>query len=263
MLIHAGRFRYSTRLVSHPIETAATINVSMESRHGIAGPLRYPPHMHGHSEHPKAPPGLPEVLYSDQWVVAFNKPVPMLSVPGIGPEKADCLVSRAQDHFPDARIVHRLDRDTSGVIVLALDAATHRNLSIQFQERHTSKRYEAIVLGSPDADEGCIDAPIRKDLDNPPRQCVDPDQGKPSETAWRVLDRLGDRTRLELTPRTGRSHQLRLHLLHIGHPILGDDLYAPPKGLELADRLCLHATMLRVQHPETGASLVLESPAPF
>jgi len=187
----------------------------------------------------------------------------MLSVPGIGPEKADCLVSRAQDRFPGARIVHRLDRDTSGVIVLALDAETHRSLSIQFQERQTLKRYEAIVLGSPGADSGVIKAPIRKDLDNPPKQCIDFDRGKPSETAWRVQERLGDRTRLELTPRTGRSHQLRLHLLHIGHPILGDDLYAPPMGLELADRLCLHATMLQVEHPEAGEVLRLESPAPF
>ncbi|MDP7070327.1 MAG: RluA family pseudouridine synthase [Phycisphaerales bacterium] len=216
-----------------------------------------------HSIHPAAPSGLPEVLYADEWVVAFNKPVPMLSVPGIGPEKADCLVSRAQTDYPGARIVHRLDRDTSGVIVLALDADTHRHLSIQFQERLTTKRYEAIVLGVPAAGQGVIEAPIRKDLDNPPRQCVDPIHGKPSETAWHVLERNGDRARIELMPRTGRSHQLRLHLLHIGHPILGDDLYAPREGRAMANRLCLHATMLRIQHPVTGNPLVLRSPAPF
>jgi len=215
------------------------------------------------SDHPTPPPGMPEVIYADDQIVAFNKPVPMLSVPGIGPQKADCLVSRAQTQFPGARIVHRLDRDTSGVIVLALDAASHRCVSIQFQERQTSKRYEAIVMGEPAEQEGVIDAPMRKDLDNPPRQCIDPDQGKASMTAWRVLERLGDRTRLELKPQTGRSHQLRVHLQHIGHPIIGDDLYAPTKGIAMADRLCLHATDLVIAHPTTGSPIAFHAPAPF
>ncbi len=187
----------------------------------------------------------------------------MLSVPGIGPHKADCLASRAADHYPGARIVHRLDRDTSGVIVLARDAESHRHLSIQFQDRQVKKRYEAIVMGEPTDDEGLIDVPIRKDMEHPPLQRVDPVQGKSSVTAWRVLDRAGDRTRLSLTPRTGRSHQLRLHLKHIGHPILGDDLYAPPKALAMAPRLCLHATMLAFTHPGTNDAVSFECAAPF
>lgn len=213
--------------------------------------------------HPTAPPGLPRLLHQDEWLLVFSKPVPMLSVPGIGPEKADCLVSRAAEAFPGARIVHRLDRDTSGVIVLARDADTHRTLSIQFQDRLVEKRYEAIVYGEPVEDEGLIDAAMRKDLENPPRQCIDPVQGKPSQTAWRVIERSGGPTRLELKPRTGRSHQLRLHLQHIGHPILGDDLYAPPDVVAMADRLCLHATALTFTHPATGKRLTLLDAAPF
>ena len=212
---------------------------------------------------PTPPPGLPLVLHCDDHIVVFDKPTGLLSVPGIGPEKADCLVARAGEQFPGIRIVHRLDRDTSGVIVLALDAATHRHLSVQFQERETSKEYEALVLREPIEDSGKIDAAIRKDLDHPPRQCIDPVQGRPSQTRWRVLERLGDRSRLQLTPRTGRSHQLRLHLLHIGHPILGDDLYAPPEGLAMATRLCLHATMLGFTHPSTGHAVAFDSTAPF
>ena len=205
----------------------------------------------------------PPVIHADTHLVVFNKPTGLLSVPGIGPKKADCLVARGQDAFPGCRIVHRLDRDTSGVIVLARDAETHRALSIQFQDRLVSKQYEAIVLGAPAKDEGFIDAAIRKDMDCPPRQCIDPEQGRPSQTSWRVLGRHSDRTRLELSPRTGRSHQLRLHLLHIGHPILGDDLYAPPDALAMSDRLCLHATLLTFRHPGTNAEVTFTSPAPF
>ncbi|MDP6987307.1 MAG: RluA family pseudouridine synthase [Phycisphaerales bacterium] len=213
--------------------------------------------------HPASPPGIPRILHHDQWLVVFSKPVPMLSVPGIGPEKADCLASRAAEAFSGARIVHRLDRDTSGVIVLALDADTHRTLSIQFQDRLVEKRYEALVCGDPPEETGLIEAAIRKDLDNPPRQCVDPIQGKPSQTGWRVIERLGDHTRLELTPRTGRSHQLRLHLQHIGHPILGDDLYAPPEVVAMAPRLCLHATDLTVTHPVAGNRVNFHDASPF
>lgn len=212
---------------------------------------------------PIPPEGIPSQIFQDDHLVVFDKPCGLLSVPGIGPEKADCLVARAQSTWPGLRIVHRLDRDTSGVIVLARDADTHRSLSIQFQERQTDKRYEALVHGVPDADSGEIDAAIRKDLDNPPRQCIDPVQGRASQTAWRVLKRCGDHTHVELTPRTGRSHQLRLHLLHIGHPILGDDLYAPPDALAMAPRLCLHATALTVTHPRTGDRVTFQSSATF
>jgi tRNA pseudouridine32 synthase/23S rRNA pseudouridine746 synthase len=204
---------------------------------------------------------VPEVIHADEYLIVFNKPTGLLSVPGIGPQKADCLVARAQHSFPGCRIVHRLDRDTSGVIVLARDAQSHRSLSIQFQEREVAKGYEALVLGEPELDEGDIDAAIRKDLDHPPRQCVDPVQGRPSQTHWRVVERCGDHARLALTPRTGRSHQLRLHLKHIGHPILGDDLYAPSEALAMSDRLCLHATSLAFVHPATGQKVAFTSPA--
>ena len=119
------------------------------------------------------------------------------------------------------------------------------------------------MAGQPIAAKGLIDAPIRKDLDNPPRQCVDQVQGKPSQTAWHIMEPLGDHTRLGLSPRTGRSHQLRLHLQHIGHPILGDDLYAPPDVVAMAPRLCLHATQLSFTHPATQERLTLQDPAPF
>ncbi|MFK7961617.1 MAG: RluA family pseudouridine synthase [Phycisphaerales bacterium] len=209
------------------------------------------------------PPGLPEPLLVDDRVVAFDKPSGLLSVPGIGPEKADCLVSRAQEGWPGCRIVHRLDRDTSGVIVMARDAEAHRHLSIEFQERRTLKRYVAVVAGVMEADAGTVDAAIRKDMDHPPLQMIDPEQGRPSITHWSVLERSPDATRVELRPITGRSHQLRLHLQSIGHPILGDDLYAPPAALAAAPRLLLHAEELTFAHPSDGRPVTLRSPAGF
>lgn len=203
------------------------------------------------------------ILFHDHRVLVIDKPTGLLSVPGIGPEKRDCLITRVQETFPEARIVHRLDRDTSGVIILALDAQAHRQLSLQFQEREVQKTYRAEVHGVMEQDEGEIDLPIRKDLDDPPRQMVDHEHGRPSQTRWRVLSRDADRTRVELTPLTGRSHQLRLHLKSIGHPILGDDLYAPPEALGMADRLMLHAHTLTIVHPETASPMTFEAECPF
>jgi tRNA pseudouridine32 synthase/23S rRNA pseudouridine746 synthase len=212
---------------------------------------------------PAIPDDLPEPILADRLMVVFDKPTGLLSVPGIGPEKADCLVARAQHRWPGLRIVHRLDRDTSGVIVLARDAEAHRFLSIEFQERRVAKRYVAVVAGAMEADTGEVDLPIRKDMDNPPRQCVCHEHGKPSLTRWRVLERGEDRTRLELRPHTGRSHQLRLHLQAIGHPILGDDLYADPATRAMADRLMLHAERLEFAHPGDGHPVVVTAPVPF
>ena len=206
---------------------------------------------------------IPPVLFADNRIVVFEKPTGLLSVPGIGPEKADCLVVRAQRDFPDARIVHRLDRDTSGIILLARDADSHRELSRQFHDREVNKTYEAVVDGIVAIDQGTIDAPIRKDLDHPPRQLIDDVHGRPSQTNWTVLNREEDRTRVELHPLTGRSHQLRLHLQSIGHVILGDDLYADPAAQAKAPRLLLHATILEFTHPASGQRLVIESPVPF
>lgn len=206
-----------------------------------------------------------EVIFADDWLIAFNKPAGLLSVPGIGPEKQDCLASRAQQQFPGARIVHRLDRDTSGVIILARDADTHRELSRQFHDRETKKRYIAIVAGIVRDDEGEIDLPMRKDMDplRAPRQVIDHTHGRRAITTYHVLERLHDRTRLELTPITGRSHQLRLHLRELGHPILGDDLYAPDDVLALSPRLLLHAESLTVTHPTTGDRAAFTARCPF
>ena len=206
---------------------------------------------------------LPEILYRDDRLIVLNKPAGLLSVPGIGPEKADCLATRVAAACPGARIVHRLDRDTSGVILMALDAQAHRQLSVQFQDRLVEKKYLAIVAGAVEGDEGSIDLPMRKDLDDPPRQIIDHEQGRRAVTMWRVLARESDRTRLELTPLTGRSHQLRLHMKTIGHPILGDDLYAPPEVLAMADRLMLHALSLSIVHPSTAEPRTFEAPCPF
>jgi tRNA pseudouridine32 synthase / 23S rRNA pseudouridine746 synthase len=208
-------------------------------------------------------PDLPPIIHRDERLIVLNKPSGLLSVPGIGPEKADCLAARVQREFPSARIVHRLDRDTSGVIVLALDEESHRELSRQFHDREVEKRYIAIVGGVLAEDEGEIDLPMRKDMDDPPRQIIDHEHGRCAITRWRVLERLNDRTRLELRPLTGRSHQIRLHLKTIGHPILGDDLYAPPELLAAADRLLLHASTLWIVHPSTAAPMTFSAECPF
>ena len=206
---------------------------------------------------------LPDILHRDDRLIVLDKPTGLLSVAGIGPEKADCLAARVSAAYPGARIVHRLDRDTSGVIIMARDPVAHRALSIQFQDRLVEKTYVAVVAGLVAEDEGVVDLPLRKDLDRPPRQIIDHERGRPSVTRWRVEARQDDRTRLELMPVTGRSHQLRLHLATIGHPILGDDLYAPPAVRAMADRLQLHATTLTIVHPSTAERISFEAPCPF
>ncbi|MEC9234479.1 MAG: RluA family pseudouridine synthase [Planctomycetota bacterium] len=208
---------------------------------------------------------LPPILHLDEAIVAFDKPSGLLSVPGIGPEKADCLAARADRAVPGARIVHRLDRDTSGVIVLARDADSHRELSRQFHDRETRKVYQAVVSGSVLGEDGTIEAALRKDLDRPPRHLVDPELGKPARTDWRVLDRSGsgDRTLIEFRPHTGRTHQLRIHACVMGHPIVGDDLYAPPEVVAAGPRLMLPAGTLVITHPVPGERLELEAPVPF
>jgi tRNA pseudouridine32 synthase/23S rRNA pseudouridine746 synthase len=153
--------------------------------------------------------------------------------------------------------------DTSGIIVMARDADTHRELSRQFQDREVEKTYIAVVGGVIEKDEGLIDIPIRKDFDNPPCQCVDFEKGKSSQTHWKVLERGCDRTRLELKPVTGRSHQLRIHLRELGYPILGDDLYAPQELQDMVPRLQLHALDLTVMHPATGKPIQFYARCPF
>ncbi len=223
---------------------------------------------------------IPPILHLDDRLIVLDKPTSLLTVPGIGPEKADCLASRVQAVHPEARIVHRLDRDTSGVIVMARDAEAHRELSRQFHDRETEKTYHALVAHRPDAESGVIELPLRKDLEDTPRQIVDHEQGKPSLTRWRTTSHgvVGDLdgglsapdgdadleiARVELEPRTGRSHQLRVHLKEIGHPILGDDLYAPDPWRTCVVRLCLHSSRLWLVHPSTGAPMTFQSPPPF
>jgi tRNA pseudouridine32 synthase / 23S rRNA pseudouridine746 synthase len=203
------------------------------------------------------------LLYRDDQILVFDKPSGLLTQPGRGPDLQDCLLTRVQHEHPTARIVHRLDRDTSGLIVLALDADTHRELSRQFEAREVEKKYVAVAFGVMPDDHGQIDHPLRKDLDHPPRHMVDSALGKSAVTEYRVIQRLMDRTRIELTPLTGRSHQIRVHLQHIGHPVLGDPLYAHEAALRVAERLLLHATELNFTHPQSHEPMRFECACPF
>ncbi|WP_329724216.1 RluA family pseudouridine synthase [Ideonella sp.] len=205
------------------------------------------------------------LLLADEQLVAVDKPAGMLSVPGRGPERADCAASRVQAAYPDALIVHRLDMGTSGVLVFGRGADAQRTLSVSFAQRRVDKRYIAIVAGSLPADEGRVELPLICDWPNRPRQMVDHDRGKASTTLWRVLQRSADgaTTRVELTPLTGRSHQLRVHMQQIGHPIVGDELYAPPDVQAMAPRLLLHAECLTLPHPADGRVITIPSPCPF
>lgn len=214
------------------------------------------------------PDGTGPILHADEWLVAVDKPSGLLSVPGIGPDKADCLVARLQTAFPGARIVHRLDRDTSGVIVLARDADTHRALSMAFEARAVEKEYEALVEGHVAADRGTVDLPLRKEALGSARQIVHMTEGKESRTDFAVVGRGQDDggfawTRMRLTPFTGRSHQLRVHMLAIGHPILGDELYAAEPARSARARLALHARRLAFMHPRTGARVEFVAETPF
>ncbi len=204
-----------------------------------------------------------EIIYADDYLVVANKPTLLLSVPGRGEDKQDCLISRLSVKFPAILTVHRLDWETSGLTVLALNKDIHRQLSRQFQEREVNKEYVAVVYGQPEQDLGEINLPLRCDWENRPRQIVDPVQGKASQTYWQCLERLSDRSRLLLKPVTGRSHQLRVHLQQLGHPILGDPLYAHPQALNMAERLLLHASQLEFKHPAKREMVKFCSPVPF
>ena len=200
------------------------------------------------------------LLYLDEALIVVCKPAGLLAVPGRGEAGADNLSTRLQALHADARVVHRLDMATSGLMVFARGAAVQRALSMAFEARRVHKQYVAVVAGVITGNAGQIDAPLAADWPNRPRQQVDADNGKPSLTMWRVLQRAADTTRLALTPVTGRTHQLRVHQQHTGHAICGDALYAPPPH---ADRLLLHATQLAFEHPLSGRPLSFDSPAPF
>lgn len=204
-----------------------------------------------------------KTCFLDEHLVVVSKPTLLLSVPGRGSDKQDCVVSRLAQDFPGIREVHRLDWETSGLILLARHKTAHRELSRQFQEREVEKSYTAVVSGVPAAERGEIDLPLRCDWPNRPRQMVDRELGKPSFTRWERLSDEGERSRLHLIPVTGRSHQLRVHLMELGHPILGDRLYADAKAQAMADRLLLHATTLAFTHPASGEKMGFHDEPPF
>jgi len=209
------------------------------------------------------PPNDPlEILHEDHEIVVVNKPSGLLSVPGRGEHLADCLITRVQAVFPQALLVHRLDRDTSGVMVFALSPHAQRNLSMQFEKRTTKKTYVARVAGRIEEKKGTVDLPLIVDWPNRPRQKVCHETGKPAVTDWRVLKTSDSESRVRLTPKTGRSHQLRVHMLALGHPILGDPFYAEGPALE-HPRLMLHSEELRINHPDSGKGLSFRAKAPF
>ena len=212
---------------------------------------------------PYAPPDTPlAVLLADHEVLAVDKPAGLLSVPGKTPDLADCLLARVQAAFPTALLVHRLDRDTSGVMIFALTPHAQRHLGLQFEHRQTKKTYVARVWGEMADPSGTVELPLAVDWPNRPLQKVDHEHGRPAVTDWRVLRRGSGETRLRLMPRTGRSHQLRVHMATLGHPILGDPFYATGAARDFP-RLMLHSEVLQFRHPDGGRGTRIASPCPF
>lgn len=220
-----------------------------------------PPDESGWTYAPPTDPWLVEV-YADRDLIVIDKPCGLLSVPGRGPGLEDSALSRLAGRHPAVYAAHRLDMDTSGLLVVALRRKAEANLLAQFRERTVEKVYIARVAGHPRLDEGRIDLPLSR-IEGAPRSRVDP-AGRPAVTRWKVLARDPDGTaRIALSPETGRSHQLRLHLLSLGHPILGDRFYAPPEVVAAAPRLMLHAAELAFAHPYSGQRMRLSAPPPF
>jgi len=209
------------------------------------------------------PPDVPlQVLHDDAEMLVVDKPAGLLSVPGKGPELADCLMARVLAAWPQALLVHRLDRDTSGVMVFGLTPHAQRFLSKQFELRAAKKTYVARVWGRMTPKTGRVDLPLIVDWPNRPRQHVDHENGKAAVTDWRVLKDTEAESRVRLMPKTGRSHQLRVHMLALGHPILGDPFYAKGSARDF-DRLMLHSEELRIKHPDSGKMMRFRTAAPF
>lgn len=205
-----------------------------------------------------------EIIHADPHILVVNKPTLLLSVPGRAEDNKDCLITRLQDNgYPDALTVHRLDLETSGLTVLARDADSHRELSRQFHDREVTKGYSALCWGEFAHRQGQVELPLRYDPPNKPRQIVDHQQGKHALTFWTVVQQHKAHCRVNLVPYTGRSHQLRVHMLALGHPILGDPLYAHEYALHAAPRLCLHADKLGITHPVSQQRLDFSCPPPF
>ncbi|MGB7317334.1 MAG: RluA family pseudouridine synthase [Planktotalea sp.] len=203
-----------------------------------------------------------DIVHDDHEILIVNKPAGLLSVPGKGEHLADCLIARIQAVFPQALLVHRLDRDTSGVMVFALTPHAQRHLGLQFEKRMTQKTYVARIAGRLEPKTGTVDLPLIVDWPNRPLQKVCHETGKAAHTDWRVM-RYGEaETRVKLSPKTGRSHQLRVHMLALGHPILGDPFYASGAARE-HPRLMLHSEELRLRHPDGGQNLKFRTKVPF
>ncbi len=203
------------------------------------------------------------IIFANDRFIAVSKPANLLSVPGRGEEKADCAITQTQQIFPDALTVHRLDMATSGLLLMARGKPMQRALSMMFAAGDVDKVYIAEVWGQPAPKAGLIDLPLSADWPRRPRQKVDPLNGKPSRTAYETLSHTSGATRLRLKPLTGRSHQLRVHLAAIGHPILGDDFYAAEPARMARPRLTLHAERLTFRDPLSGETVALVDPCPF
>lgn len=203
-----------------------------------------------------------DVIHADHEILIVNKPSGLLSVPGKGPHLADCLIARVQDAFPTALLIHRLDRDTSGVMIFALTPHAQRHIGLQFEKRQTKKTYVARVAGRLEPKTGTVDLPLIVDWPNRPLQKVCHETGKAAQTDWRVLKANDDESRVRMFPTTGRSHQLRVHMLSLGHPILGDPFYATGASLD-HPRLMLHSEELRLRHPDGGEGGRFRAKAPF
>ena len=210
-----------------------------------------------------SPPNTPlELIHEDHELLVVNKPAGLLSVPGKGDHLKDCLITRLQAAFPEALLVHRLDMDTSGVIVFARTPAAQRHLGLQFEKRMMKKSYLALVWGQVDGKEGVIDLPLIVDWPNRPLQKVCHETGRAAGTEWKVLRHDETSTRMRLFPQTGRSHQLRVHMRELGHPILGDPFYATGPARDFP-RLMLHAETLRLRHPDGGRGMTFRAKNPF
>ena len=203
----------------------------------------------------------PRLIHDDDQILVVDKPAGLLSVPGRGEDRADCLIARLRTAFPTVLLVHRLDLDTSGVMVFALTPHAQKHLGQQFERRSVKKSYLARVFGRLEPREGVVDAPLMVDWPNRPRQIIHP-EGRPARTGWRVIRATEAETRVRLTPVTGRSHQLRVHMQSLGHPILGDPLYATGAAAD-HPRLMLHAETLRLRHPDSNVTMSFSAEAPF
>jgi len=206
------------------------------------------------------------LIHRDEDFMVIHKPAGLLTVPGKTADLQDCLINRLIQAEPKTLLIHRLDRDTSGILVFALSKLGQNRISRQFQERQTTKTYQAIVAGHLHG-EGTVDVPVIYDPEHPPLHSAAPEHNKPALTYWKVAEQFeingSPVTRVILTPITGRSHQLRVHMQYLGHPIIGDTLYASPKQQALSSRLCLHAAQLSFKHPKTEQDVEFNCPVPF